>query len=261
MGMYHRGMASERDEIRSASRALREAASAFSRAVGQTLAEAGQQASKEVADELKQATRELNDAAVQMGWDLNEPRRSPKAERTRADLLTAARRVFAEKGYEGASVGDVAAAAGYTKGAVYANFGSKEELFLELAKQLTAGDAAFKDAQAGEDFRAAFRAHATTEEALSEILLGLELYVYAIRHVEARVDLTPLVGQAYDGLAALVHRGTSGDDGAEPTRQERDTMLGLVAVRMVAAILAPLLPDPDDTTGAADRLVERLLAN
>jgi TetR/AcrR family transcriptional regulator, transcriptional repressor of aconitase len=42
-----------------------------------------------------------------------------KREETRARLLEAAAHVFAKKGYEGASVDDVAHAAGFTKGAVY----------------------------------------------------------------------------------------------------------------------------------------------
>jgi AcrR family transcriptional regulator len=249
-------MAGEKDEVRNASRALRDAAAALSRALGQTLAEAGVQAGREIAEELKQATQELNDAASR----LDDSRRSPKAERTRADLLAAAGRVFAEKGYEGASVGDVAAAAGYTKGAVYANFGSKEELFLELAKELTALDAVFARPQPGEDVRAVFTAHPAADRS-SEVMLGLEMYLYAIRHIEARADLAPLVERAYAGLAALVHRAQSGDDGQEPTQTERDTMLGLVAVHTVGAILAPLLPDPDEAPGAVNRLVERLLAD
>ena len=254
-------MAGDQDDVRSASRALRDAAAAFSRALGQTVAEAGAQAGKELADELKQATRDLNDAAVRLGFDPDAVRRSPRAERTRADLLAAARRVFAEKGYEGASVGDVAAAAGYTKGAVYANFGSKEELFLELAKELTAVDAALLRPQPGEDVRAAFAAHPASDEALRETLLGLELYVYAIRHAEARADLAPLAERAYGGLAALVHRAQSGDDGRDPSRTERDTTLGLVAVHAVGVILAPLLPEADDVQGAVTRLVDRLLAD
>ena len=260
-GMYHLVMAAENDDVRSASRALRDAAAAFSRALGQTVAEASVVAGRELADELRQATKDLNDAAVRLGVDPTETRRSPKAERTRADLLDAARRVFAEKGYEGASVGDVAAAAGYTKVAVYANFGSKEELFLELAKELTGLDAAFAQPVPGEDVRTAFGAHAASDESVRGTLLGLELYLYAIRHAEARADLSPLVVQAYDGLAALVHRAQSGDDGLQPTRRERDTMLGLVAVHTFGAVLAPLLPDPDDARGAVTRLVDRLLAD
>jgi AcrR family transcriptional regulator len=62
-------------------------------------------------------------------------RRDEQRARTRADLLDAAARVFAAQGYHAASVDQVAEAAGYTKGAVYSNFSSKEELFLELLER------------------------------------------------------------------------------------------------------------------------------
>jgi AcrR family transcriptional regulator len=63
-----------------------------------------------------------------------EPRlsRKQRQEHTRRCLLEAASRVFARRGLTQASVDEVAADAGFTKGAVYANFGSKEELFLEM---------------------------------------------------------------------------------------------------------------------------------
>jgi AcrR family transcriptional regulator len=58
--------------------------------------------------------------------------RKQRQERTRSCLLDAAGRVFARRGLAQASVDEVAADAGFTKGAVYANFGSKEELFLAM---------------------------------------------------------------------------------------------------------------------------------
>lgn len=63
------------------------------------------------------------------------PPRLTRAEtkaRTRALLLDAAAKVFARKGFAGASVDDIAETAGFTIGALYANFGSKEALFIEL---------------------------------------------------------------------------------------------------------------------------------
>ena len=59
-------------------------------------------------------------------------RRQVKQERTRSLLLDAAARVFARRGYHVATLEDVAAEAGFTKGAVYSNFESKEALFLAL---------------------------------------------------------------------------------------------------------------------------------
>ncbi|MFC0436075.1 TetR/AcrR family transcriptional regulator [Kutzneria buriramensis] len=55
--------------------------------------------------------------------------------RTRERLLDAAARVFAQKGLAGASVDEIAEAAGYSIGAVYSNFGGKEQLFVELLQE------------------------------------------------------------------------------------------------------------------------------
>jgi AcrR family transcriptional regulator len=51
---------------------------------------------------------------------------------TRARLLEFAPRVVAKEGYEGASIDKIAEAAGFSKGAFYSNFDSKEEFFLEM---------------------------------------------------------------------------------------------------------------------------------
>lgn len=53
---------------------------------------------------------------------------------TRERLLAAAEQVFARHGYGGASIDLISAEAGYSKGAVYSNFESKEAVFLELLR-------------------------------------------------------------------------------------------------------------------------------
>jgi AcrR family transcriptional regulator len=58
--------------------------------------------------------------------------RVEQQERTRSRLMQAASKVFSCKGMQQASVDEVAQEAGYTKGAFYANFRSKEELFLAM---------------------------------------------------------------------------------------------------------------------------------
>ncbi len=55
---------------------------------------------------------------------------SPDA--TREAILAAAVLLFVEKGYDATTVDDVALAAGFTKGAVYWHFGSKEDLLVEV---------------------------------------------------------------------------------------------------------------------------------
>jgi AcrR family transcriptional regulator len=58
--------------------------------------------------------------------------RDERKAQTRADLLAAARRVFLERGFHGATLDEIAEAAGYTKGAVYSNFDGKDALFLAV---------------------------------------------------------------------------------------------------------------------------------
>jgi AcrR family transcriptional regulator len=61
--------------------------------------------------------------------------REESRQQTRTRLLEAAVQVFSRRGYQVATVDEIAEAAGYSKGAVYSNFSSKEELFLELLDQ------------------------------------------------------------------------------------------------------------------------------
>jgi AcrR family transcriptional regulator len=59
-----------------------------------------------------------------------------RRQQTRDHLLAAAAQVFAERGFHGASLDAVAAAAGFSKGAVYSNFKNKEDLFLALLESI-----------------------------------------------------------------------------------------------------------------------------
>jgi AcrR family transcriptional regulator len=58
---------------------------------------------------------------------------SRRREATRQKLLDAAAQVFAEEGLDAASVEAICERAGFTRGAFYSNFETKDELFLELA--------------------------------------------------------------------------------------------------------------------------------
>ncbi|MFT4934286.1 MAG: AcrR family transcriptional regulator [Pseudoalteromonas distincta] len=59
-------------------------------------------------------------------------RRALAKQQTRAKVLAAARELFGAQGYEGATIRDIAAAAGMSTGAVFANFADKSELFREI---------------------------------------------------------------------------------------------------------------------------------
>src|SRR3954466_4910935 len=82
----------------------------------------------------------------------------------RSELTRQAARLFAEKGYHGTSIGDLAAAMGVQKGSLYAHIESKADLLWEVARE---GAAAFHSAldevpeelPATEKIRLALRAH------------------------------------------------------------------------------------------------------
>lgn len=112
--------------IAAAAKALNDASAALGEALRSASAVVSETVESEVAGGLRSAARTVDDVAASLS------NRSRKRGRTRTDLLLAAATLFAERGYDAASVDDVAAAAGYTKGAVYSHFGSKEGLFLAI---------------------------------------------------------------------------------------------------------------------------------
>jgi AcrR family transcriptional regulator len=65
-------------------------------------------------------------------------RRAQMVEKTRAKLIRAARRAFAAKGYAAASMDDLTAEAGLTRGALYHNFGDKKGLLQAVIDQIDA---------------------------------------------------------------------------------------------------------------------------
>ena len=82
----------------------------------------------------------------------------------RTELTRAAARLFAEKGYHGTSIGDLAEALGVQKGSVYAHIESKQDLLYETmaegARAFHAGLDAIDDTQpATEKIRLALRSH------------------------------------------------------------------------------------------------------
>jgi len=69
-------------------------------------------------------------------------RRAEQVERNRTVVLDAARRVFLDRGYGGATVDAIAEEAGFSKGVVYSQFGSKADMFMALLEERIAERAA-----------------------------------------------------------------------------------------------------------------------
>jgi len=122
--------------------------------------------------------------------------RKERQERTRSHLLEAAGAVFARRGFAHASVDQVAAEAGYTKGAFYANFASKEELFLVLLEQRFAERVAALDEVLAGDEQPGAAARAGGEEFVRYLArdaewerLFFEFAAHAARSDEFRGEL------------------------------------------------------------------------
>ena len=69
-------------------------------------------------------------------------RREAQVERNRGQLLAAARRVFLQRGFHGATLDAIAEEAGFSKGVVYSQFESKADLFIALLEARIAERAA-----------------------------------------------------------------------------------------------------------------------
>jgi len=77
----------------------------------------------------------------------NMPSR-PRSENKRSKIVDAAMRHFAEQGYHGARVGDIAAILGIAKGSIFQHFGSKDGLFFEVYKKAVRSFPRYLDAPA-----------------------------------------------------------------------------------------------------------------
>jgi len=114
---------------------------------------------------------------------------------TRDLLLRAAEQVFAHRGYENAQVEEIAQASGFSKGALYAHFKSKEELFFALAKTKSAGyyvklRLALDKAPTREAKIAAFRSfYVNLSKEKKWALLILEIKLFVRRHPEVKERL------------------------------------------------------------------------
>jgi AcrR family transcriptional regulator len=67
--------------------------------------------------------------------DSTDNKHQARTKETQARILDAAQALFADQGFEKTQLEEVAARAGYTRGAIYAHYSSKEDLFLALMEQ------------------------------------------------------------------------------------------------------------------------------
>ena len=117
--------------------------------------------------------------------------RADRQARTRGELVDAADRLFTTRGFHATSVDAVADAAGYTKGAVYSNFASKEDLFFAVyARRVD---------RRVEEMEETLAAGETVYEGMERLIAGLEqrrddgwlavffeFWAHVLRHPELR---------------------------------------------------------------------------
>jgi AcrR family transcriptional regulator len=130
--------------------------------------------------------------------DVREKRQQDRAISTRCDLIEAARRIFARDGFEMARLEDIAAAAGKTRGAFYANFRDKEDVFFALFEEILRREKRQMGEQLGEAESEDERIEVLARHMLSlvkdrqRMLLALEFKLYAIRHPKRTKRLADL---------------------------------------------------------------------
>jgi AcrR family transcriptional regulator len=136
---------------------------------------------------------------------------------TKDALVEAAAEVFAQRGFHGVSVDEIADAAGFTKGAVYSNFGSKEDLFFavlqrhfdrvleayaeELGKVVDVGDV--EPARLAEVWK---RTEVGDRQAL---MLLLELRLYALRNPDVADRVAEFERRCEEAIASFVTEQTA----------------------------------------------------
>ena len=161
--------------------------------------------------------------------------REQSKDQTRLRLLDAAQAIFMKKGFTAASVEDITAAAGYTRGAFYSNFRSKSELFFELLRR----DHDLMQTELHD----IFEGESTREEMEARVLqyysrlpfdqkcflLWAEAKLLAARDARFRVRFNAFMYEKREQLAAYI-REFSVQTGIPLPLPEEQLALGLVAL-------------------------------
>lgn len=128
----------------------------------------------------------------------SKSRLQDRAISTRRDLLESARRIFARDGFEMTRLEDIAAAAGKTRGAFYANFRDKEDVFFALFEENLRREKRQVGEQLSEAASEDEKIEVLAKHMLSVIsdrrrmLLAIEFKLYAIRHPKKTKRLADL---------------------------------------------------------------------
>lgn len=149
--------------------------------------------------------------------------RERRLEHTRALLLDAAEDVFAERGFTPATLDDIAHAAGYTKGAIYKHFATKEELFLAVSDRYWRRYFDnFAEVLSGSnrvggrelDEIAERWRQLSIDRGAEHAALGLEFTLYLVRNPEARERVAAKRSEVVEALATFIVDGIAAMGGS-----------------------------------------------
>jgi AcrR family transcriptional regulator len=142
--------------------------------------------------------------------------RERRLEHTRSLLLDAAEQVFAEKGFTAAVLDDIAYAAGYTKGAIYKHFATKEDLFLAVSDRYwrryfdnfaeVLGESTQVGAREREDIAERWR-QLSADRGAEHAALGHEFTLYLWRNPDARDRVAAKRAEVLESLTTFIVEG------------------------------------------------------
>jgi len=140
--------------------------------------------------------------------------RADRQARTRTELIEAAEALFTANGFHATSLDAVADAAGYTKGAVYSNFSSKEDLFFAVYERRVERHVEHVGGlfgEAGDAEEGILRVVAAVGElrrrrADGWMAVFLEFWTHVLRHPEHRARFGELHARAVEPFASAVKR-------------------------------------------------------
>jgi AcrR family transcriptional regulator len=140
--------------------------------------------------------------------------RAERRNQTRHELLAAAEACFVTRGFHATSVDQVAERAGYTKGAVYSNFASKEDLFFAVYERrverfLPELEGALSEAtDVGEALLSVTATHRARREREQDgwLAVFLEFWTHVLRHPEHRARFAAIHGRYLLPFSAALER-------------------------------------------------------
>jgi AcrR family transcriptional regulator len=182
------------------------------------------------------------------------PSRAERQAQTRTALVDAAERLFAAQGFHATSLDAVAAEAGYTKGAVYSNFASKEDLFFAVyERRLDARVAEFEQimertASAREALQAAaLTAVPRTERGDGWLAVFFEFWAHVLRHAELRERFATLHARIIGPLEAglIRHAEETGRALPEDARKMATARYAMQLGLQLERLTQPGVVDPE----------------